>query len=110
MALIELKQYEDVIFPNLNVLQKSVEDIHKAFRHLKELHKIPGGNDDKQLLDKLNRKFNDLVNIRANESLKMSMDLEDIIEYFRMLINDDEITVDDLLDTLLRLKNVTKER
>ena len=67
MALIELKQYKNVIFPNLDVLQKSVEDIHEAFRHLKELHrhlKIPGGNDDdKQLLDKLNRKFNDLVNI-----------------------------------------------
>nr|CAG8643356.1 14978_t:CDS:2 [Entrophospora candida] len=60
MASIELNQYKDVIFPNLDVSQKAIVDILEAFRHLKESHiKISSRNDDD--VNKLNSKFNDLV-------------------------------------------------
>ncbi|RHZ61610.1 hypothetical protein Glove_346g112 [Diversispora epigaea] len=111
MALIEeLKQYENVVFPNLDALQKSIKDILEAFRYLKELHiKVSDGSDDIWPLDELNRKFNTLVNMRAKESSKMSMDLEDFIEYFRMLTADN-VTVNTLLQILLGLKDVAKIR
>ncbi|CAI2194740.1 18661_t:CDS:2, partial [Funneliformis geosporum] len=86
MALFELKQYENVIFPNLDILQKTVKDIHT-----------------------FNRTFNDLIDIRAKESLKMSIDLDDFIEYFRML-SEDNVTVDDLLQMLIVLKDMIKNR
>ena len=61
MDLIDLlNQYETVIFPNLGILQKAIKDILEYFQRLREI------NDDKQLV-KLNRKFNDLVDISAKK-------------------------------------------
>ncbi|RHZ78267.1 hypothetical protein Glove_166g209 [Diversispora epigaea] len=106
----EFKQYENMIFPNLDALQKAIKDILEAFRYLKELHiKVPDDSDNIRQLAELNRKFNTLVDMRAKESLKMSMDLEDFIEYFRMLTADN-VTVDTLLQILLGLKDVVKIR
>src|ERR1043166_6653373 len=103
MDLIDLlNQYETVIFPNLDILQKAIKDILESFQRLREI------NDDKQLV-KLNRKFNDLVDIRAKGTLKMSGDLEEVVGYFKML-TEDNITANDLLETLLVLKDVAEKR
>ena len=103
MDLIDLlNQYETVIFPNLGILQKAIKDILEYFQRLREI------NDDKQLV-KLNRKFNDLVDIRAKGTLKMSGDLEEVVGYFKML-TEDNITANDLLETLLVLKDVAEKR
>nr|CAG8659912.1 4364_t:CDS:2 [Entrophospora candida] len=108
MALIELKQYESAIFPNLDVSQKAIVDILEAFRHLKESHvKISNRNDDD--VNKLNSKFNDLVARIAKGSLKKSMDLKDFTEYFKTL-TEDNVASNDLLQTLLVLKDMTKQR
>ncbi|CAG8570357.1 33990_t:CDS:2 [Gigaspora margarita] len=110
MALIEeLKQYEDMIFPNLDAMQKAIRDILENFRYLRELHKVSDGSDNIRRLDELNCKFNTLVDMRAKESSKMAMDLEDFIEYFRMLTTDN-VTVETLLQILLGLKDVVKIR
>nr|CAG8549110.1 14851_t:CDS:2 [Entrophospora candida] len=110
MASIELNQYKDVIFPNLDVSQKAIVDILEAFRHLKESHiKISGRNNDVKKLDKSSSKFNDLVVRIAKGSLKKSMDLEDFTEYFKML-TEDNVTSNDLLQTLLVLKDMAKQR
>ncbi|GBB89717.1 hypothetical protein RclHR1_01650024 [Rhizophagus clarus] len=104
MDLIDLlNQYGTVIFPNLGILQKAIKDILESFQHLRKIN-----DDDKQLV-KLNRKFNELVDVRAKESLKMSGDLERVVGYFKMLTEDD-ITVSDLLETLLVLKDVAENR
>src|SRR4051812_45339509 len=106
MDLNELKQYENVIFPNIDVLQKTIENIFEYFQHLKGLHDgIPDNNGIKQL----NRHFSDLVGTRAEESSMMSMDLEEFADYFKMLTKDD-VTVNDLLKTLLVLKDVAENR
>nr|CAG8461615.1 13728_t:CDS:1 [Entrophospora candida] len=110
MASIELNQYKDVIFPNLDVSQKAIVDILEAFRHLKESHiKISGRNNDVKKLDKSSSKFNDLVVRIAKGSLKKSMDLKDFTEYFKML-TEDNVTSNDLLQTLLVLKDMAKQR
>ncbi|CAJ0748442.1 14513_t:CDS:1 [Entrophospora sp. SA101] len=110
MASIELNQYKDVIFPNLDVSQKAIVGILEAFRHLKESHiKISGRNNDVKKLDKSSSKFNDLVVRIAKGSLKKSMDLEDFTEYFKML-TEDNVTSNYLLQTLLVLKDMAKQR
>nr|CAG8564759.1 10716_t:CDS:1 [Entrophospora candida] len=110
MALFKLNQYEKSIFPNHDILSKPIENILESFRHLKELYiKNFGINNDIKQLDNLNRGFNDFVSARAKESLKMSMDLEDFIKYFKML-TEDNVTVDDLLETVLMIKDVAKKR
>ncbi|CAH1766469.1 14344_t:CDS:1 [Entrophospora sp. SA101] len=110
MASIELNQYKDVMFPNLDVSQKAIVDILEAFRHLKESHiKISGRNNDVKKLDKSSSKFNDLVVRIAKGSLKKSMDLEDFTEYFKML-TEDNVTSNYLLQTLLVLKDMAKQR
>jgi len=110
MDLNELKQYENVNFSNFEILQKTIKYILEAFRHLKELH-IKNSVDDVDIMQlvELNQEFNDLVNIITKESLKMSMDLEDFIEYFRML-TEGNVTVNELLQTLLVLKDVSNKR
>nr|CAG8556277.1 2228_t:CDS:1 [Entrophospora candida] len=110
MALIELNQYENLIFPNLDILQKTFENILGSFRHLKQLHiEYSGIDDDTKRLDDLNRELNDFVGIRAKESLKMSIDLEHFIKYFKM-IKEGDVTVNDLLETLLLLKDIAEKR
>ncbi|CAH1761107.1 8131_t:CDS:1 [Entrophospora sp. SA101] len=110
MALIELNQYENLIFPNLDILQKTFENILGSFRHLKQFHiEYSGIDDDTKQLDDLNRELNDFVGIRAKESLKMSIDLEHFIKYFKM-IKEGDVTVNDLLETLLLLKDIAEKR
>nr|CAG8435329.1 12326_t:CDS:2 [Entrophospora candida]CAG8436745.1 3098_t:CDS:2 [Entrophospora candida] len=82
MVLIDLEQYEQITFPDLNILQNSVEEVLVAFRCLK---------DEQQLLNELSGEFNKLIYERARESLKMSI-------------------IDDLLQTLTLLEDMAKNR
>ncbi|CAJ0834172.1 7661_t:CDS:2 [Entrophospora sp. SA101] len=110
MPLIDLKQHEDVTFPDPNILQKNVEEILVAFRCLKELCvKYSATEENITELNHLSSIFDELIMERAKESLKMSMYLEEILDYFQMLIKEDT-SVEDLLKTLATLKDMVKNR
>ncbi|CAJ0895829.1 10930_t:CDS:2, partial [Entrophospora sp. SA101] len=89
MVLIDLEQYEQITFPDLNILQNSVEEVLVAFRCLKEL--LYRTDNNNKLLNELSGEFNKLIYERARESLKMSI-------------------IDDLLQTLTLLEDMAKNR
>src|SRR5690348_2274836 len=110
MSLIDLKQYENVTFPDSNILQKNVEEMLVAFRCLKEVYiRCSATEEDTKQLNYLSSIFDRLIEERAKESLKMSVYLEEILDYLQMLTKEDT-SVEDLLKTLAILKDTVKNR
>jgi len=124
--MISIDQWDDLVFPDNVSLQRTVNDVLENFRKAKEaISKIQIkdeiSNSSTKLFDEFDtetlnnalndrsNKFNGLIEKKANESLKMSMYINDLSEYFRV-ISQTNTSVDVILETLSTSLNLAKER
>ncbi|CAJ0638087.1 14075_t:CDS:2 [Entrophospora sp. SA101] len=124
--MISIDQWDDLVFPDNVSLQRTVNDVLENFRQAKEtISKIQIrdeiSNSSTKLFDEfdieiLNNAFNDrsnefngLIEKKANESLRMSMYIKDLAEYFKE-ISQKNTSVDVILETLSTSLDLAKER
>nr|CAG8437951.1 8993_t:CDS:1 [Entrophospora candida]CAG8450136.1 10317_t:CDS:1 [Entrophospora candida] len=124
--MISIDQWDDLVFPDNVSLQRTVNDVLENFRQAKETIsniqiRDEISNSSTKLFDEfdieiLNNTLNDrsnelngLIEKKANESLRMSMYIKDLAEYFKV-ISQKNTSVDVILETLSTSLDLAKER